>query len=433
MKSRSLSAAARGAGAAGSSEARLIRHMSWRWGLQISVCVALIVAALSGLAVLIVLRSQENAANTLLTQTTARTDDVVDPPTGVWLVIASQQRIDASQDLPSELPDRAALDRVSRTGTAEMDMVQGAHGMYQVYTQRRGPSTVQAALDLRGNHDERERLLVAMLASGGLGLALAAVVGAWFGRRAAVPVAGALAIQRRFVSDASHELRTPLTHLSIRVQLLRRHLRLGLPSSQLTAEMDGVVEDADHLAVILDDLLLAADTRSERSTVAVDMVVLAAQVIAASTPNAAEQGISITGRPEQSSAVVDGSKGGLRRALTALLDNAVQHARSAVTVTISRAGGNVAIEVDDDGPGIDPSMLPHLFERFASAREDRIDTDLGDRRRHYGIGLALVSEIASRHGGTVAAHNQSGGGASLRLSLPASTSTAIATGPAGPC
>ncbi|HEY4455756.1 MAG TPA: HAMP domain-containing sensor histidine kinase [Pseudonocardiaceae bacterium] len=398
-------------------EARLLHHMTWRWGLQISVCVAVIVAVLSGLAVLIVLRSQEGAASTLLTQTAARADDVIDPPAGVWLIIASPQRLESLPDLPAELPDRTALDQVARTGVAETDMIQGTNGMYQVYTQRRGADTVQAALDLRANHDERERLLVAMLASGGLGLALAAAAGAWFGRRATAPVAAALAMQRRFVSDASHELRTPLTHLSIRVQLLRRHLRRGFPPPQLTAEMDGVVEDADHLAVILDDLLLAADTRARQATEPVDVVVLAAQVIAASTPSAAEHGISITGRPEQASAVVNGSKGGLRRALTALVDNAIQHAGSAVTVSIRRCGGTVEVEVADDGPGIDPSMLPHLFERFASAHQDGIEDSI--RRRHYGIGLALVSEIASRHGGSVTAHNGEHGGASMRLNLPA--------------
>lgn len=397
-------------------EDRLLHHMTWRWGLQISVSVAVIVAVLSGLAVLIVLRSQQDAAKLLLTQTATRADDVVDPPAGVWLIIASPRRVESLPGLPAELPDRAALATVARTGIAETDTVQGTDGMFQVYTQRRGADTVQAALDLRANHDERDRLLVAMLTSGGLGLVLAAGVGAWFGRRATAPVAAALAMQRRFVSDASHELRTPLTHLSIRVQLLRRHLRRGFAPARLTTEMDGVVEDADQLALILDDLLLAADTRTAQASEPVDVVVLAAQVIAASTPSAAERGISITGRPEQASLLVNGSRGGLRRALTALVDNAIQHAAGAVTVTIRRTGGTIEIEVADDGPGIDPAMLPHLFARFASAHQDGREDGA---RRHYGIGLALVSEIASRHGGSVTADNGEHGGASMRLHLPA--------------
>ncbi|HEX4226269.1 MAG TPA: HAMP domain-containing sensor histidine kinase [Pseudonocardiaceae bacterium] len=400
------------------TESALLKHMTWRWGLQISICVAVIVLALSGLAVLIVLRSQQSAASALLTQAAQRADDVVDPPAGVWLVIADGRGTQTTVGLPAALPDRAVLDRVARTGQAETDMVQGAEAAYQLYTVRRGPDTVQAVLDLRANHDERERLLAAMLASGALGLVLAAVAGAWFGRRATTPVAAALALQRRFVSDASHELRTPLTHLSIRVQLLRRHLRRGAPQDQLTAEMDGVVGDAEHLSVILEDLLLAADTRAETRTDPIDLVVLAAQVVAAGTPAAAQRNISISCRPENPSAVVGGSRGGLRRALTAILDNALQHAATSVTVTIRRTEGKVVVDIDDDGPGIEPAMLPHLFERFASARRDAGESGRTDRLRHYGIGLALVSEIATRHGGTITAHNRPGGGASLRLSLP---------------
>jgi two-component system OmpR family sensor kinase len=401
------------------NEAGLLRHMSWRWGLQIGVCVAVIVAVLSGLAVLIVLRSQQSAANTLLTQATARADDVTDPPAGVWLVITDGRGIASTPGLPDALPDRAALAQVSRTGTAEMDMVPGTGAMYQVYTQRRGGDTVQAALDLRANHDERERLLAAMLASGGLGLVLAAAVGMWFGRRAAAPVAAALALQRRFVSDASHELRTPLTYLSMRAQLVLRHLKRGDRPAQLATEMGGLVDDARHLSVILDDLLLAADTRTRTEHEPVDLVVLAAQVVAASTPAAAEQGVSITNHPDQASALVLGSGAGLRRALTAVLDNAVQHATHAVAINVCRDGGQIVVDIDDDGPGIDPAILPHLFERFASTRRTNDEPVQGVRRRHYGIGLALVSEIASRHGGTITARDRADGGATLRLSLPA--------------
>jgi two-component system OmpR family sensor kinase len=389
--------------------------MTWQWGLQIGVGVAVIVAVLSGLAVLIVLRSQESAAVTLLTQATARADDVAEAPAGVWLVMIDGHGTTATTGLPNVLPDKDALARVGRSGVAEMDTVEGGEAGYQVYTQQRGPVTVQAALDLRANHDERERLLAAMVVSGAVGLLLAAAAGAWFGRRSAVPVATALALQRRFVSDASHELRTPLTHLSIRAQLLRRHFRRGTGRDTLSSEVDGLVDDTERLAGILDDLLLAADTRTDPATEPVDIVVLAAQVVAASTPAAAERSVTITTHPERPSVLVLGSAGGLRRALTALLDNAVRHARHAVSVSVRGGGGHVVVDIGDDGPGIDPQVLPHLFERFTST-----DRGLKDEtgRRHYGIGLALVSEIADRHNGAIEATNGTEGGATLRLTLP---------------
>jgi signal transduction histidine kinase len=397
-------------------EAGLLGQLTWQWGLQIGACVAVIVAVLSGLAVLIVIRSQESAAITLLTQAAERADDVGDPPAGGWLIIADAHRTSTTAGLPGVLPDRAALARVSATGVPEMDVVEGGEAGYQVYTQRRDTETVQAALDLRANHDERERLLVAMLVSGGVGLLLAAAAGAWFGRRSAVPVAAALALQRRFVSDAGHELRTPLTHLSMRAQLLRRHFRRGVDRAVLGSEVDGLVDDTEQLTGILDDLLLAADPRTDAAGEPVDLVVLTAQVVAATTPAAAEQSVTITTHPERASLLVLGSPTGLRRALTALLDNAVRHARDAVSVTLRGNGGDVVVDIGDNGPGIAPDLLPHLFDRFSSAGKG---PDVAGRR-HYGLGLALVSEIADRHNGSIAAVNDEAG-ATFRLTLPATS------------
>ncbi|MGH3623320.1 MAG: sensor histidine kinase, partial [Sciscionella sp.] len=342
------------------------------------------------------------------------------PPAGEWLLIRSPTGVAATPGLPVSLPDRAALDRTARTGMPETDDVTvGDDQQYRVHTQRRGRDTVQAVLDLSADHRERDRLVLAMLVSGGIGLVLAAGAGVWFGRRAVRPMAAALALQRRFVVDAGHELRTPLTLLSTRAQLLRRHLRRGGAPDMLAGEMDGVVGDARHLADILEDLLLAADTRTDTPAEVLDLAALATQVIAAGVSSAAERSITLADRTEQQRALVRGTRGGLRRALTALLDNAVRHARSTVTLTVRQAGPHTVVEVVDDGPGIDPAILPHLFDRFAST--SRGAPTPGTQHRHYGLGLALVSEITARHGGTVSANNPPGGGATLRLTLPALT------------
>ena len=88
----------------------------------------------------------------------------------------------------------------------------------------------------------------------------------------------------------------------------------------------------------------------------------------------------------------------IQRLFTALIANAIDHAESEVHVEVSRAGGNAVVRVSDDGPGFPAGMDAAAFERFASSRPA---SDSPGRERHYGLGLALVAEVASRHGGSV--------------------------------
>jgi signal transduction histidine kinase len=112
---------------------------------------------------------------------------------------------------------------------------------------------------------------------------------------------------------------------------------------------------------------------------------------------------------------VHGSPVALRRAVMALVDNAVRHATRSVTISAVTRDGEILLDVSDDGPGIDPEVAPRLFERFASGQSRP-----GERRRRYGLGLALVSEIAAGHHGRVELLDREGPGAAFRLRLPTS-------------
>jgi len=393
-------------------DARRLRRATRHLGLWIGLCAAVIVVVLSALAVLVVVQGQHREATALLDQAIARADDVVDPPAGVWLVVRGPAGRVATPGLPAGLPDEAALRATAATGVnTSGDYV--ADGVeYRIQTSRRGENTVQAALDLSANHAERTRLALALLLCGGFGLVLAACAGVWLARRAVRPMANALAFQRQFVSDASHELRTPLTLLSTRVQMLRRHLTNAGTREDLLAEADKVVTDTHHLTAILEDLLLAADQTAEPLE-RFDLAELAEQVTDAHRGSAAAAGVSLTTHRPDAPIQVRGAAIAVRRAATALLDNAVRHATSSVVVTVSAADHQAVLDVDDDGPGIDPEVLPRMFDRFATTRSQPAP---GPRR--YGLGLALVSDVAARHGGDVTAEAAPSGGTRLRLSLP---------------
>jgi signal transduction histidine kinase len=113
-------------------------------------------------------------------------------------------------------------------------------------------------------------------------------------------------------------------------------------------------------------------------------------------------------------AQVHGSEAALRRAVTALVDSALDHARGAVTVRVGLVGHRVQVRVTDDGPGVPPELGDRVFERFASSRPT---PEAG--RRHYGLGLALVADVAHAHRGEVRVEPGSDGGSDFVLSVPA--------------
>lgn len=400
-------------------DAERLRRATRGLGLRIGLFAAVIVVVLSALAVIIVVRSQHRAADTLLDQTVATADDVTDPPAGVWLAVREPHGTATTPGLPGGLPDGAAMARVAATGETVFADYRRDGVEYRVLTVRRDGATVQAALDLTTNHTERARLAVALLLTGGFGLVLAAVAGMALARSAVRPMATALTLQSQFVSDASHELRTPLTLLSTRVQLLRMHLRASGVGEEMLGEADRLVTDTRHLAAILDDLLLAADP-SGGVAVPFDLAEVTAEVADAHRMAARDQGITLTTHRPDTPVPVRGVPTAVRRAVTALLDNAVRHAVTSVTVTVAAEGRTAVVDVTDDGPGIDPDVLPRLFDRFATTGSSHAP-EIG--RRRYGLGLALVTDIAARHNGDVSAAPAQGGGARLRLTLPLDRAT----------
>ncbi|MDQ6688040.1 MAG: HAMP domain-containing histidine kinase [Actinomycetota bacterium] len=358
--------------------------------------------------------SAHRADQRLLVNTTAHVDEPNEAPPGVLVSIASRRGIASSSGLPKGLLDRAAIDAVRRDGVARESTIKLANGTYRMRTASVGSLVVQAVLDQHERQEEQGRVVTSLLLAGGIAVVLAGLAAAWLGRRSVRPLGEALAMQRRFVADASHELRTPLTLLSTRAQMVSRQAQDGAADP---TDLQAVVADARALGEILEDLLATVDTRTMRSPEAVELPGLVAECIEAAHDHAVRLGISLTSTIAADVPAVSGSRAGLRRALTSLIDNAVDHAEKAVEVDVRRRGRRVAIAVRDDGPGIPDQDAPHLFDRFATRRAVSAAVT---PHRHYGLGLALVADVAAMHGGQVRAHNREDGhrGAVLVVELP---------------
>jgi signal transduction histidine kinase len=228
----------------------------------------------------------------------------------------------------------------------------------------------------------------------------------------------ALRRQREFTANASHELRAPLTVVRASVADLRRNE--DEPVREVGAALDDIDAEVVHLTALVDDLLLLARTDSgaiELSFEPVDLADVAAEVAGAIGPVAGERGVRVVLDPRP--ALMEGDALRLRQLATILVDNAVAHSPDGglVSVTVRPDGDAATLTVDDDGPGIRPEDLPHVFERFWRAD----DAPPGGT----GLGLAIAAWIVEGHGGTIAASNRPEGGARLAVRMPA-------RGPSGP-
>jgi signal transduction histidine kinase len=393
-----------------------LRRTSLRLGLQSGLLVVGCLFVVGGLLFAVYERAADAASDRLLRDATSHIDSASEAPPGVRVVVVTPRGRTVSPGMPAGLPDEAQLAATGRDGrTRQADVVvTGDH--YTLRTARVGTRVTQAVLDRHEAQEERGRILSSLLVAGVAGVLLAALVAAWLARRTVGPMAQTIAMQRRFVADASHELRTPLTLLSTRVQLLARRLRKDPgATSHLAEDVDGVLTDTRVLTEILDDLLASADTRATSVRTPVDLVPLVQDCVAAASATAAASGVTLTVSDDAHPVVVLGASASLRRAVTALLDNAIDHATSAVDVRLRDLRRHVALEVVDDGPGLAVEAIPELFDRFHGSRSGP-----SEGRRHYGLGLALVADVAAQHDGRVSAEQRTDGthGAVFLLSLP---------------
>jgi signal transduction histidine kinase len=235
---------------------------------------------------------------------------------------------------------------------------------------------------------------------------------AWLvARRAVAPLAEALQLQRHFVADASHELRTPLTVLNTRIQLLQRRLARG---DDITPTLAQLRSDTEVMADVLDDLLLTVEgsTTSESTLTYVAPCVREATTSLQVIADQAHISLNVTADEHANVAVAVPARS-LSRSVIALVDNAIQHSRpdSSVEVIMETAGSDVNIRVRDHGAGIDAVDPDKLFERFAHGAET-------GRKRSFGLGLALVSEVAQRFGGDITVEDTGDQGTTFLLRFP---------------
>jgi signal transduction histidine kinase len=345
-----------------------------------------------------------------------------------------------------------ALRRIVQRGRLgyQRESVNGTH--YLVVGGPSGNAELYYFFSEQGLRHELSVLRNILLAGGGLLVLLAALAGALFAREALRPVAraseaahslaeglletrlpvegqdefgswaqafnemasaletkisalsAAQARERRFTADVAHELRTPLTALVGEASLFKEHLDRMPDQARRPAEL--LIEDVGRLRRLVEDLMEISRLDAGAEALQPEATDLAAAVAAVMRARGWDGRVQL----DAEKTIVTTDPRRLERIVANLVGNALEHGGDAVAVRVGRDGEHAFVEVADQGPGIPPEHVPHLFERFYKADPSRSGPG-------SGLGLAIAHENARLLGGKIEVWSEPGEGTRFTLRL----------------
>jgi two-component system, OmpR family, sensor kinase len=217
--------------------------------------------------------------------------------------------------------------------------------------------------------------------------------------------------QRRFTADASHELRTPVTAIVGHANYLLRRTK---PSEEQRDSLTVIRREAERMAKLVNDLLelARADAGFSIQMEPMNLVEVLEAVHMEVAPVAGDTIIEVNA--PMPVLEVSGDQARLKQVVLNLIHNAINAGAKHVFINLQRERQEVQLEVLDDGPGIPPDAIPHLFDRFY-----RVDGARTGRGNGSGLGLAIVRWIVQQHGGSVTVESRVGEGTVFTVRLPA--------------
>jgi signal transduction histidine kinase len=222
--------------------------------------------------------------------------------------------------------------------------------------------------------------------------------------------------QAQFVSDASHELRTPISVIQGYANLLDRWGKGD--SKTLQESITAIKNETANMKDLVEQLLFLARGDSDSITLEpteFDLAALAAEVVEETSMIDTAHSLDLKTNPV--SVVAD--RGLIKQAVRILVDNSVKYTDASGQITVSCSGDvstgapMARISVGDNGIGIAPDVLPHIFERFTRADASRARATGG-----AGLGLAIAKWIVTRHAGRLEALSREGIGTRMTILLP---------------
>ncbi|HTX78750.1 MAG TPA: ATP-binding protein [Longilinea sp.] len=221
-------------------------------------------------------------------------------------------------------------------------------------------------------------------------------------------VAHSLEMQRDFVADVSHELRTPLTTLRGNLGLLKRTPQI--PADEQADILEDMVDESDRLIRLVNDLLVLARADAGRNLTKepIDLSPIIEETCR--QVRLLDQTRQISTDLQQEIMVI-GDRDAIKQIMLILLDNALKHSEGAILVSAKQEHAQATIIVQDEGAGISPDKLEHVFDRFYRGDDHLLVTGVG-------LGLPIAKALAEGQGGTITIESEVGKGSTVTVFLP---------------
>lgn len=237
-----------------------------------------------------------------------------------------------------------------------------------------------------------EANLIASLAITNITIWTIGGIGSYYlARRSLRPIKEAHEAQSRFTSDASHELRTPLTSMKAEIEVALRDPKLN--KSEMRELLSSNLEEVDKLTKLAQTLLQLS--RLDHNALTYEKLPL--KKLLASVKDRFKNADRTIVISSESAHKVWGNRASIEELITILMDNAIKYSPAGSTIRITTISKKhmAGFEIVNSGPGIAPTALPHIFDRFY-----RVDSARSNSSKNgYGLGLSLAKKIVELHGG----------------------------------
>jgi len=263
--------------------------------------------------------------------------------------------------------------------------------------------------------ESRQRLTFDLLIINGIVLIASGSLSYFLAGRTLSPIQKMTEEQKRFISDASHELRTPITAMKSLFEVSLRDKNMSLTDAKDV--INSGIDQTDRLQNLSDSLLEIS--RLENSSQKQVFEVLDFQKIISDSvkqiePKAKAKKITITLKSSPSK--ISGDSNRLIELFTIFLDNAIKYSpsKSHIKIISHTKKNQIITKISDQGIGIPPEDLPHVFDRFYQSDIARTKT----KETGYGLGLSIAQKIIKLHHGRISVTSQVDQGTTFIIYLP---------------